>query len=228
MKYTIKGLTNATLTINSLKLTIRGNSKNIKYYPNSVFYNVEVSDQIQMNEIVDLAKKGYLTYEASEPPAQPEKVVKSIKRNEQKAPVQVDLSNSNEQKSTPNSKKTSDLDSKVTSEKSKKIKKVTKALSESTKTLKEELEENKDISIVMVGGKAVKGRNMAHKETGNTGPSILAEQQLLEESLKQEPIDDPIIWVDGNGEKIKPTSTKLPIKDVYSPDELTDLDEFIE
>ncbi len=60
MKYTIKGLTDSTLTLNTLKITLRGNSNKLGLYPNSIAKGVMVTTAEQMAEIQALSKNKYI------------------------------------------------------------------------------------------------------------------------------------------------------------------------
>ncbi len=60
MKYTIKGLTDATLTLTKLNITLRGNSNKLDLYPNSIAKGVVVNTPDQMAEIQSLVKNKFI------------------------------------------------------------------------------------------------------------------------------------------------------------------------
>ena len=58
MRFTIKGITERTITFNSLKLTIRGDCNKFSQYPHSVAKGIEISTEDQWNEINAIVKAG--------------------------------------------------------------------------------------------------------------------------------------------------------------------------
>lgn len=65
MNYTIKGLTDSTISINSLGVVVRGNSENIEKYPHSVVKNITVTNEQQMGELQYLVNHGLISIESS-------------------------------------------------------------------------------------------------------------------------------------------------------------------
>ena len=69
MRFTIKGITERTITFNSLKLTIRGDCNKFSQYPHSVAKGIEISTEDQWNEINAIVKAGFVVVEQETPPA---------------------------------------------------------------------------------------------------------------------------------------------------------------
>lgn len=91
MKYTIKGITERTITFNSLGITIRGDSKNTAKYPHSIARGIDIDTVDQWNEINAIGKAGFVVIEPEEviPPAKKPKAVKSKSKKPVKAVAKV-------------------------------------------------------------------------------------------------------------------------------------------
>lgn len=54
MRVTIKGLTDSTITFNTLGIILRGNSSKVELYPNSVAKHIDIKTEDQMRELICL------------------------------------------------------------------------------------------------------------------------------------------------------------------------------
>lgn len=66
MKVTIKGLTDLTISMNKLNITIRGNHNDIEKWPNSVLKNVNIETKEQLEELESLAKNNLISFVSEE------------------------------------------------------------------------------------------------------------------------------------------------------------------
>ena len=54
MRVTINGLTDSTITFNTIGIILRGNSSKPELYPNSIARHIEINNEAQMRELVTL------------------------------------------------------------------------------------------------------------------------------------------------------------------------------
>lgn len=91
MRHTIKGITDRTITFNSLGITVRGNCSNLAQYPHSIARSIDIKTEDQWNEINAMMKAGLISIESEERPVQkpqkPHKTPKlSSKTSKEKTP----------------------------------------------------------------------------------------------------------------------------------------------
>ena len=68
MRVTIKGLTDSTITFNTLGIIIRGNSSKPELYPNSIARHIDIKTEEQMRELISLKNSNYVSFfDESEP-----------------------------------------------------------------------------------------------------------------------------------------------------------------
>lgn len=62
MRVTIKGLTDSTITFNTLGIIIRGNSFKPELYPNSIAKHIDIKTDEQMRELISLKNAKYVSF----------------------------------------------------------------------------------------------------------------------------------------------------------------------
>jgi len=62
MRVTIKGLTDSTITFNSIGIIIRGNSAKADMYPNSIARHIDIKNEEQMRELVCLKNANLISF----------------------------------------------------------------------------------------------------------------------------------------------------------------------
>jgi hypothetical protein len=72
MNVDIKGKTSSTITLNELGIIIRGNASNIKAYPCSIAYNINVETPSQIRELNFLKAKGLIDIVEHKPEVHPD------------------------------------------------------------------------------------------------------------------------------------------------------------
>lgn len=68
MRVTIKGITPSTIAFNTLGIVIRGDSKNLKLYPESYAKHIDIVNEAQLSEVNSLVNARLITIEAEDTP----------------------------------------------------------------------------------------------------------------------------------------------------------------
>lgn len=170
MRYTIKGLTDRTITFNSLGITVRGNSHNIVQFPHSIARGLEIETVDQWNEVNSIIKAGFVAVE------QEQEAKKVTKKTKIAAKVTKTVS------------KTATKTASKKSSKAKSVKRVAKASDAIT-----------DDAIIVTAdgivsrGRMTKGSDIDLQESDATKASLEAAKQIEDEEKAQKeekPIDE--------------------------------------
>lgn len=181
MKYTIRGITDRTITFNSLGITVRGNCNNMVQYPHSIARGIDIKSEDQWNEINAMGKAGLIALEQEAVPVVKQKKAKVVAK-----PVKAVKTNK-AAKSTKTEK----------TAKTTKATKATKPMKVVKRVAKFD-DSSSDAVIVTPDGlitknRMMKGSDFDLQESDITRASLEAAQQMADEereSNNQKPIDE--------------------------------------
>ena len=66
MKVTIKGITPSTIAFNTIGIVVRGDSKNMELYPESIARHIDVVNEAQLAEVNSLVNAGFIAVEVEQ------------------------------------------------------------------------------------------------------------------------------------------------------------------